>query len=564
VIRGRRAAATAAVGALILLTGLAALAGCSGGGSVSGRADPERSVVAVSALPANDGPNLLVVTTDDMRWDELRFTPNVRKYVTSRGLYFANSFSPNPLCCPARASFLTGEYSHNHGVYSHEAPYGFAAFDDHLTVGTVLNQAGYQTALVGKYLNGYGQQKSLVTGGPSTTYVPDGWTDWMVSVEKRWPVGSPYAGGTYHYRAFTQNVNGKVVANRGRYSSAVVGQQVRGLIEKYGAAGHPWFIWATPVAPHFGGPTEPDDPKNYRTATGYLSKFQTPARPGWVKGRFDDVITHAPGTRVSGPSEADVSDKPAFIRKLPEVTAYERTALLEVERQRAEALYAWDAQFGQIVRKLKQTGQYADTVIVFTSDNGYFTGEHRQRLGKIKPHEASLRVPLVIAGPGIPHGVRYAPATTVDLTATLVELASAPALPAMDGESLVPVFAADRPWSVPVVTEGLQNLTGRFNKLPKGLTERGVRTGRWAYFRYSTGEEELYDLFHDPLELRSRAGDPSYAGVRRALRAVWRDYVTCAEAACRTPLPKRFWVSPDRLARQVADDEAARRAYYGP
>ena len=93
-----------------------------------------------------------------MRWDELRYTPNVRKYVTSRGLLFSNSFAPNPLCCPSRASFLVGQYSHNHRVYSHEVPYGFAAFDDHLTVGTALNQAGYQTALVGKYLNGYGKQ----------------------------------------------------------------------------------------------------------------------------------------------------------------------------------------------------------------------------------------------------------------------------------------------------------------------------------------------------------------------------------------------------------------------
>ncbi len=562
-----RLAALAAAGAVLLVaacSGPSAHDGPAGGGArLTGAAAPERSVVATEDLAPNDGPNILVVTTDDMRWDELAYTPNVRTYVTSRGLLFANSFSPNPLCCPARASFLTGEYSHNHGVLSHEAPYGFAVFDDHLTLGTVLNQAGYQTALVGKYLNGYGQQKSLVTGGPSTTYVPDGWTDWKVGIEKRWPAGSPYAGGTYHYRAFTQNVNGQVVSNRGRYSSTVVGDQVSGLVKEYGATGHPWFIWATPVAPHFGGPAEPDDPKSYRTATGYLSKFQTPARPGWVKGRFDDVITHAPGTRVHGPSEADVSDKPAYIRKLPEVTPYERAALLEVERQRAEALFAWDRQFGRIMRTLKQTGQLADTVVVFTSDNGYFTGEHRQRLGKIKPHEPSLRVPLVVAGPGIPHGVRYAPATTVDLTATIVDLASAAPLPSMDGASLVPVFAADRPWSVPVVTEGLQNLPGRFGTRPKGLTERGLRTGRWAYFRYSTGEEELYDLFWDPLQLRSRAADPTYRQTLRALRAVWRDYVDCTGADCRAPLPARFVVGPGRLARQVADDAAARRAYYG-
>ncbi len=525
---------------------------------------PPPSVVATQDLAPNDGPNILVVTTDDMRWDELRFTPNVRKYVTSRGLLFANSYAPNPLCCPSRASFLLGQYSHNHRVYSHEKPYGFGVFDDHRTVGTALNQAGYQTALVGKYLNGYGQQPSRVTGGPSVTYVPDGWTDWKVSIEHRWPRGSPYAGGTYNYRAFTQNVNGHVVSNRGRYSSVVVGDQVQALIGKYDGTGHPWFIWATPVAPHYGGPVEADDPGDYRTADGYLSHFDTPARPEWVRGRFDAVIKRAPGVRADGrPSEAAIGDKPAFIRKLPEMVAPERRSLLEVERQRAEALFAWDVQFGRIVQRLKKTGQYDDTVIVFTSDNGYFMGEHRQRPSKIKPHEPSLRVPLVVAGPGIPHGVRYAPISTVDLTATIVDLAGAAALPAMDGVSKVPAFAKDRPWDVPVVTEGLQHLPHTVGGFPKGLTEMGLRTGRYAYFRYSTGEGELYDLFTDPLELRSRYDDPAYAHVRRDLTRLWRQYRLCSGDACRVPLPPEYVVSDRALARQVAHDAAARARYYG-
>ncbi len=521
--------------------------------------------VATRDLRPNDGPNILVVTTDDMRWDELRYTPNVRKYVTSRGLLFENSYAPNPLCCPSRASFLTGMYSHNHHVYSHEKPYGFGAFDDHLTVGTVLNQAGYQTALVGKYLNGYGRQPSLVTGASSVTYVPDGWTDWKVSIEHTWPKGSPYVGGTYDYTSFTQNVNGRVVSNRGRYSSDVVGEQVRSLVGRYGKADHPWFIWATPVAPHFGGPGEPDDPPNYRTASGYLSRFQTPARPGWVKGRFDSSLRRAPGVRADGrPEEKDISDKPEFLQKVPEMVGVERQRLLQVARQRAEALYAWDVQFGRIMRTLKKTGQYEHTVVVFTSDNGYFLGEHRQRTGKIKPHEPSLRVPLVVAGPGIPHGVRYAPISTVDLTATIVDLAGASPLPAQDGRSVVPVFAQDRPWDVPVVTEGLQHLDrSHAGGFPQGLTEMGLRTGRYAYFRYSTGEGELYDLFTDPLELRSRYDDPAYDSVRRDLTRLWKQYRLCSGDACRAPLPARYVVSDADLAAQVAKDRRARARYYG-
>ena len=560
----RRLAAALACAAL--------LTACSGSGPTGGeRAEqasaipeaPAHSVVAPADLAPNDGPNILVVTTDDMRWDELRYTPNVRKYVTSRGLLFENSFAPNPLCCPSRASFLLGQYSHNHRVYSHDAPYGFGVFDDHLTVGTVLNQAGYQTALVGKYLNGYGQQPSRVTGGPSVTYVPDGWTDWMVSIEHRWPKGSPYVGGTYAYNSFTQNVNGRVVSNRGRYSSAVVGDQVRSLVAKYGKRGHPWFIWATPVAPHFGGPKEADDPENYRGASGYLSRFQTPARPTWVRGKFDDDIKRAPGVRADGrPSEADISDKPEFFRKVPEMVGVERRGVRDVERQRAEALYAWDVQFGGIMKTLKKTGQYDDTVVVFTSDNGYFLGEHRQRTGKVKPHEPSLRVPLVVAGPGIPHGVRYAPVTTIDLTATIIDLAGAEPLPAMDGRSAVPAFAKDRPWTVPVVTEGLQHLGHDVGGFPAGLTEMGLRTGRYAFFRYSTGEGELYDLFTDPLELRSRYDDPAYASVRHDLTRLWRRYRLCSADACRTPLPPEYVESDRHLARQVAADARARAWYY--
>ena len=278
-----------------------------------------------------------------MRWDELRYTPNVRKYVTSRGLLFKNSFAPNPLCCPSRASFLLGQYSHNHRVYSHEVPYGYAVFDDHLTVGTALNQAGYQTALVGKYLNGYGKQPSKVTGGPSATYVPDGWTDWMVSIEKRWPVGSPYVGGTYNYTSFTQNVNGqRRRRNRGRYSSVVVGDQVRSLIGKYDGTGHPWFIWATPVAPHFGGPAEPDDPARVPDGRRVPVALRHPgaARLGAGALRRGHQAGARGAGRTASRARRTISDKPEFIRKLPEMVGTERRALLEVERQRAEALFA--------------------------------------------------------------------------------------------------------------------------------------------------------------------------------------------------------------------------------
>ena len=310
----------------------------------------------------------------------------------------------------------------------------------------------------------------------------------------------------------------------------VVGDEVQSLIGKYDGTGHPWFIWATPVAPHLGGPAEPDDPAPYRTAEGTLSRFDTPARPDWVKGKFDDGHHPRAGRAARRQAGGAGRQRQAGVRAEAARAGRRRAARRwsRCERQRAEALFAWDRQFGRIMQKLKDTGQYDDTVIVFTSDNGYFMGEHRQRSGKIKPYEPSLRVPLVVAGPGIPHGVRDAPITTIDVTATILDLASA-SLPDVDGTSAVPAFAADRPWTVPVVTEGLQPLPHDVGGFPDGLTEIGLRTGRYAYFRYSTGEGELYDLKRDPLQLRSRYDDPAYESVRRDLTKLWRQYRACAD-----------------------------------
>ena len=520
--------------------------------------------VPVAATPGR--PNILVVMLDDMRSDEMRFAPNARRYVRERGLDFRNSFSPYPLCCPARASFLLGKYAHNHGVLFHDAPYGFGSLDDHLTIAGRLQAAGYRTALVGKYLNHSGLDRSRVTGESSTHYVPAGWTDWMVGLETPWPTGSPYAGNTYDYFHFTQNVNGRVVPHAGEYSSTVIGDQVRRLIGKYHRQDAPFFMWVTPVAPHHGDPVEPDDPPAYVEAQGYRQEFPTPARPDWVKGRFDAQVTHAPGQPADGgPAEADVSDKPQNVRKWLETTETEKLRLRDVERQRAESIYAWDVEFGKIVERLKQTGEYDDTVIVFTSDNGYYLGEHRQRVGKIKAHEPVLHVPLAVAGPGIGQGVRYHPITTVDLTPTILDLAGARPLPDMDGTSQLPLMTGpDAPWTVPVVTEGL--VLGVHHRrgipFPHGLTTSGLRVGGYKLIRYANGDAELYDLMADPNELDSVWGDPRYAAVQREMSRLWRQYRECRGDECRVPLPADLVADPGWLARQDHTAWTEKRAYY--
>ena len=307
--------------------------------------------------------------------------------------------------------------------------------------------SGYQTGFIGKYLNGYGAQRSKVTGKSSFRYVPNGWTDWYGAVSR--PPRSGYkAGGTYNYMHTLFNVNGRIDdTHRGEYQTDVLGQFARKLVTKYHRSPRPFFLYLSSVAPHFGTPYEKGDPTHLRRTGGGYTNIATPARPTWVRGMFDKQVTRAPGLPANGgPSEADISDKARPMRWAAEPSAAERAGIRNLTRQRAESLYVLDREVARLVSRLKTTGEYANTVFMFTSDNGYFLGEHRQRQGKIKPHEPSLRVPFVVAGRGIPHGERFDPITTPGVTATIAELAGATSrMPYAAGRGLRGPLAGPRP-----------------------------------------------------------------------------------------------------------------------
>ena len=565
----RRALVTA-----VVLACLAAAPGCGNSaapGAVPG-AEPAASRRTMSAVLGLTGsrearrPNMLVIETDDMRWDDLRFMPHVRRLVQDRGLSFENSFAPYPLCAPSRSSFLTGQYAHNHHVYTHLEPYGFAALRDRHTLATVLQDAGYRTGLVGKYVNGYGEQY-LRSGKPSLHYVPPGWDQWYAGSDHLWDFDDPnYGGGTYSYTHLVQNINGRIEAFPGRYSTDVVAEQARGVIDGFGRSDAPWFVWWTPTAPHHGLPVEPDDPAPTRRRDGQFSEWDTPGRPDWVKGRFDHLVQHGSGTPPRHSAEADVKDKPVYLKKLPDLSPEERDAETEVTRQRAEALYALDVQIRDTIAHLRHTGQLKNTIIVFTSDNGYYLGEHRKRTGKVNLHEPSLRVPLLIAGPGVPHGRRYDPVTTVDLAPTFASYAGT-TMSGADGTSILPVITGgDLGWRRPVVTEGMMGF-GRYDdqyQLGRSpLDTRGLRLGRWKLTRYSTGEQELYDLEKDPLELRNLVRVPADAKVLHEMRGLFDTYWNCRGDGCRAALPARFQVSPAREERLTDHQVAATDAYFG-
>ncbi|HSE09730.1 MAG TPA: sulfatase [Nocardioidaceae bacterium] len=498
---------------------------------------------ATDGLPG-DRPNIVVIMADDMREDELAWMPNVQHLIGDRGVRFVNSFSPYSLCCPARASFITGQYTHNHEVWSNSKKYGFGALDDTSTLATDLSAAGYRTAFLGKYLNGYGTSPAPDgSSEDSFHYVPPGWHDWRGSINDLYDAGTPEAGGTYSYFDTTLNVNGTLRGYPGAYQTRMFGLESRDMLEQLTRSPRPFFLWVSYVAPHAGGPVEDDDPRWVQRSNGRRAQVTTPARPRDVKGMFDAQITRSLGAVP----EPDLSDKPEFMRDYPTLNDAEVEALTEVTRQRAESLYVVDQEVGRTVEALEQSGELDNTLVVFTSDNGYFLGEHGMLQTKRLPYQSSLRVPTLMAGPGIPEGeVREDPVLTTDFAPTFLELAGARTERVMDGASLLAAARnGDQGWSRAVFTEaGPRNLKDQEPALevyPEGPSplrfSQGVRTPRYLYVEHATGDRELYDLRTDPDELESVVERPEMRRVASQLAAVLDRLRMCEGESCRVPLP---------------------------
>jgi N-acetylglucosamine-6-sulfatase len=244
-----------------------------------------------------------------------------------------------------------------------------------------------------------------------------------------------------------------------------------------------------------------------------------------------------------------VSDKPRFIRRLPEPSRSERRAGRDLTRQRAQAIHVMDQQIRRTIGTLKRTGEWSNTYVVFTSDNGYFLGEHRIMQGKSHGHEPSLRVPMIIAGPGARNGTaRYDPITTVDLTRTILDLGQAAPPMVPDGKSLLPTLqGGDQGWNRAVPVE-----SARGTRAPRrtvfrdgdALRSSGVRTARYSYIRYANGQTELYDLHADPHQDASLHRDPDLRPIRLLLRQAWDQMYRCRGKECRAPLPVELRVAP--------------------
>jgi len=421
-----------------------------------------------SGLPR---PNVVLIVTDDQRWDMVAgVMPIVESGLMAHGLAFEKAFVTDPWCCPSRASILTGLYPHSHGVYTNEnGPNGgFEAFDDSSTLATWLNDAGYRTGLFGKYLNEY----DVATGG---AYVPPGWDEWFAILK----------GG---YNSFAISDNG-VVHRWVVYSTDLFGAEAADFIRETDA-GTPLFAMVTPYAPHL--PATPADRHD---------------------GLFEDAIPYRPPSY----EEDDVSDKPAWVQALPQ-------ALPAKERNRdgkridmLESLLAVDEAVGEILVALEETGRLDNTLIVFTSDNGFQLSEHRL-WGKTRPYEGSTHVPLVMrfdAAVTVPASVSSVVAN-IDLAPTIASVAGVTPPDPVEGLDLTPLFADPL---APLGRRGVLIEHGVGGRAPPFCS---FRTGNELFTHLATGEEEFYRYDEDPYELQNRIADPTVRRTVQRRRATTR------------------------------------------
>jgi arylsulfatase A-like enzyme len=451
-------------------------------------------------------PNIVLVLTDDQRFDSVGPThalpgqddamPRTRARLRAQGVEFSRAFVTTPLCCPSRASILAGSYAHRTGVYKNSADNGGADdFEDASSVATWLEDAGYRTSLVGKYLNGYAQ----LWGASEPPYVPPGWTDWRGMEQVRF----------FDYRIVEPDgLGGYASVSYGSapedYSTDVLREKAKQFVSESAATGEPFFLYLSFKAPHLP---------------------QTPAPRH--EGLFEGIAPWRPPSW----NEADVSDKPAWVQATPPLDALAEADLDQVRIDQLEMLQAVDEAIAGapelgivgLLEHLEALGVADETLVVFLSDNGWLWGEHRMR-AKNNPYEEAIRSPMWLLYPPLAPQPRTEArfALNIDLAPTFAELAGVSVPIGHDGESLLRVIDGTvRSWRSDFLTEGW----------PGSHPWATVREERWKYTELplvpgdpATGFElELYDLASDSYELDNRAADPAHAERIAAMAARLRE-----------------------------------------
>jgi arylsulfatase A-like enzyme len=435
------------------------------------------------ALSRSARPNFVFVLVDDLDetggdyWDAM---PKTRALIADRGLRFTHAFAPDPLCCPARATILTGKYPHNTGVWT-ETDGGYPAFaagTEQQSVAARLHEAGYTTAFAGKYVNGYEFDFDAV---------PPGWDEWF-------GLAGDFLDG-YGYEA---NHNGMIESygsSSEGYQTDVLSREAVSFVQRTETDdGEPFLLFLAPSAPHWSMGPAP------RHAGNRFADDSLPTRPN-----FD---------------EGDVSDKPFWLREgVPRLDESAIAAETERYRRGMGTLFAVDDMIAAVAARLRANDEFARTVFILTSDNGYNRGAHRLR-NKMAPYEESIRVPLAMAGPGIRRGRENRFVTQADFAPTLLDMAAVTVPDDVDGRSIAPLLNQRKVrWRTDFLVEfhGVYDafvFVHSLTDVQRMLTNRGVvdfmptyralRSTGWLYVEWYAGDQhdyELYDMHADPYQL---------------------------------------------------------------
>jgi N-acetylglucosamine-6-sulfatase len=513
---------------------------------------PDPSPVAVRtalpSVPRRGRPNIVFVLTDDLSWDLInaRFAPHIVA-LARRGETFDHYFVADSLCCPSRATIFTGLFPHDTHVISNTAPFGgYPAFRHHhlarRTYAVALQRRGYATSMLGKYLNLYGDPMWAAT-------VPRGWSDWHVANSSGYKEfeyvvddnGRPDRYGGPHGGCAAGGPQADIAAAGDRsddYGVDVLSRDATAFIAR--SARRPFAVEVATFAPH----------RPYTPSPRNACDF-----PGLVAPRDPSFDTNN-------------VDPPAWLGRRPRLTPSELRVIDRGFRMRAQSVEAIDALVARVERELRAEHLLRHTYIVFSSDNGYHMGQHRLTWGKMTAFDSDIRVPLIVAGPGVPHGrVVHEVTQNTDLEPTFVQLAGGRPAPSVDGHSLVPLLhPARRPlrWRTLALVEHRGHADtrrdpdfedGKLGGDPTTYTALRIASPRLpgftgpvdaVYVEYRDGEREYYDIARDPFERRNLARRLS-VGQLHELHRLLRRLEHCHGArACwqagalrRRPAPRR-------------------------
>ena len=409
---------------------------------------------------ASARPNIVMVITDDQRWDTMDYMPKVNTLLGPESVKFSNSFVTTPICCPSRISTLTGQYGHNSGVPD---AVSLLNLDEATTLPNWLQAIGYRTGLYGKYTENY----NLL----SAPQVPTGWSEWHALEQQLY----------YNYRLVDNGVFTQYGNSPEDYSTTVIFDKAKDFIRST-PSDKQFFLYVTPFGPHSPAATLPQD-------VGTFGSF--------------------PNQRPPSYNEADVSDKPRWVRGLSLFNEQDMAQSDAFHRSQLEALQSVDRGVGQLVDELKATNRWGNTIFIFTSDNGLSWGEHRWLDTKRCVYDECVRVPLWIRIPGAVGRTDDRLVANIDLAPTIATRVGATMTRPVDGLNLFPSLASGNiPWRDGLVLE-VQNPF----QFSSGINFQAVRTPAYLYASYGNGEKELYDLAVDPYQMTNVVNDLDYAPV---------------------------------------------------